>query len=71
MRGLSDLAERYGSGEVRLSVQQNVIIPNVPETRIGALADEAQARFELARATGEIRNLIPTSNANPQQSTQK
>lgn len=41
------------------------------DTRIGALADEAQARFELARATGEIRNLIPTSNSNPQQSTQK
>ncbi len=39
------------------------------DTRIDALADEAQARFELARATGEIRNLIPTSN--PQQSTQK
>jgi outer membrane protein len=41
------------------------------DTRIDALADEAQARFDLARATGEIRNLIPTSNANPQQSTQK
>jgi outer membrane protein TolC len=30
------------------------------DTRIDALADEAQARFDLARATGEIRNLIPT-----------
>ena len=40
MRGLADLAERYGNGEVRLSVQQNVLIPNVPETRIGALTDE-------------------------------
>lgn len=29
------------------------------DTRIDALADEAQARFDLARATGEIRNLIP------------
>jgi outer membrane protein TolC len=43
------------------------------DTRIDALADESQARFELARATGEIRDLIPTStsNSNPQQSTQK
>ena len=32
------------------------------DTRIDALADEAQARFDLARATGEIRNLIPQSN---------
>jgi len=38
------------------------------DTRIDALADEAQARFDLARATGEIRNLIPTSNS---QSIQK
>jgi outer membrane protein len=29
------------------------------DTRIDALADEAQARFDLSRATGEIRNLIP------------
>ncbi|HEY2290015.1 MAG TPA: TolC family protein, partial [Thermoanaerobaculia bacterium] len=41
------------------------------DTRIDALADEAQARFELARATGEIRTLMPTSNDNSQPSTQK
>jgi len=29
------------------------------DTRIDALADVAQARFDLARATGEIRQLIP------------
>ena len=29
------------------------------DTRIDALADVAQARFDLARATGEIRTLIP------------
>jgi len=29
------------------------------DTRIDALADAAQARFDLARATGEIRTLIP------------
>jgi outer membrane protein TolC len=29
------------------------------DTRVDALADAAQARFDLARATGEIRNLIP------------
>jgi outer membrane protein TolC len=31
------------------------------DLRIDALADEAQARFDLARATGEIRALIPAS----------
>ena len=29
------------------------------DIRIDALADEAQARFDLSRATGDIRNLIP------------
>ncbi len=29
------------------------------DSRVDALADQAQARFDLARATGEIRNLIP------------
>jgi outer membrane protein len=47
------------------------------DTRIDALADEAQARFDLSRATGEIRDLIPggtpsgpSGAANPQSSPQ-
>ncbi|MBY0527371.1 MAG: FAD-dependent oxidoreductase [Gemmataceae bacterium] len=40
MRGVADLAERYGNGDVRVTVGQNLIIANVPETRIGALTDE-------------------------------
>ena len=35
------------------------------DSRIDALTDEAQARFDLARATGEIRNLIPGQPAGP------
>ena len=33
------------------------------DDRIAALADEAQARFDLARATGAIRDLIPGTDA--------
>jgi ferredoxin-nitrite reductase len=40
MRGVADLAERYGDGDIRLTVQQNVIIANVPEDRLGALTQE-------------------------------
>ena len=40
MRGVADLAERYGNGEIRLTVQQNLVIPNVPEHRLGALTEE-------------------------------
>jgi nitrite reductase (NADH) large subunit len=40
MRGVADLAERYGNGDIRLTVQQNLVIPNIPEERLGAFADE-------------------------------
>jgi ferredoxin-nitrite reductase len=40
MRAVADLADSYGNGEIRVSVGQNLLIPNIPESRIGALADE-------------------------------
>jgi nitrite reductase (NADH) large subunit len=40
MRGVADLAERYGNGDVRVTPGQNVVICNVPEDRIGALTEE-------------------------------
>jgi nitrite reductase (NADH) large subunit len=40
LRQVADLAERYGTGDVRVTTGQNLIITNVPESKIGALADE-------------------------------
>ncbi len=40
MFDLARLAEVYGSGEVRLTVEQNVIIPNIPDSRLGACLRE-------------------------------
>ena len=37
---LARLAEVYGSGELRLTVEQNVILPNVPDSRLEALLQE-------------------------------
>ncbi|MEG4212439.1 ferredoxin--nitrite reductase [Microcoleus sp. S13_B4] len=34
------IAEVYGSGEIRLTVEENVIIPNVPDSRIESLVKE-------------------------------
>ena len=42
--GIADLAEKYGSGEIRLTVWQNFIIPHLPEAN-------------LEEARGEIRRL--------------
>jgi nitrite reductase (NADH) large subunit len=40
LRSVADITERYGSGEVRMTSGQNLIVPNIPEPRIGALTDE-------------------------------
>jgi ferredoxin-nitrite reductase len=44
MRSLADLAERYGDGQLRLTVQQNVVVPNIPEDRLAAFTDEPLLR---------------------------
>src|SRR5947199_207224 len=43
MRRSADLAERYGTGELRTTSMQNLLIPNVRRERAGALADELEA----------------------------
>jgi ferredoxin-nitrite reductase len=40
MRAVADLADRYGTGDIRVTVGQNLVIPNVPEPKLGALMDE-------------------------------
>ena len=40
LRSVADVAERHGTGDVRVTVGQNLVVPNVPEGRIGKLADE-------------------------------
>lgn len=35
-RTISDLAEEFGNGELRLTIFQNVIIPNIPDDRLEA-----------------------------------
>lgn len=40
MFDLARMAEVYGSGEIRLTVEQNVIIPNIPDSRLPAFLAE-------------------------------
>lgn len=44
MDELARLAEEYGSGELRLTVEQNIIIPNVENSRVEALLREPLLR---------------------------
>jgi ferredoxin-nitrite reductase len=48
MFDLARIAEVYGNGEIRLTVEQNVIIPNVPNSRLDAfLAEPLLERFSI------------------------
>lgn len=38
LRGVADLADRYGSGAIRITPGQNLIIPNIPDAQLDALA---------------------------------
>ncbi|PSB31315.1 ferredoxin--nitrite reductase [Stenomitos frigidus] len=40
MFDLARIADVYGSGEIRLTVEQNVIVPNVPDSRLEPLLQE-------------------------------
>lgn len=40
MFDLARMAEVYGSGEIRFTVEQNLIIPNIPDTRLEAFLKE-------------------------------
>jgi ferredoxin-nitrite reductase len=48
MFDLARIAEVYGSGEIRFTVEQNVIIPHVPDSRLEAfLAEPLLERFSI------------------------
>ena len=52
MFDLARIAEVYGSGEIRLTVEQNVIIPNVPDSRLDTfLAEPLLERFSINPAS--------------------
>jgi len=42
MRGLAAIADRHGSGTIRLTVWQNLLISDIPEARVGAVEAEIE-----------------------------
>ena len=53
MRALADVAEEFGSGELRLTVWQNLIVPNIPSQRVD-LAVECLRAAGLACTAGTL-----------------
>ena len=54
LRGVAGVAERYGSGTLRLTVWQNLLISDIPEEQIAAAMAEIEA-LGLATAASAVR----------------
>jgi len=55
---LAWLSERYGTGELRFTVDQNVIIPHVPDAKVGNLTVEPLLKALRYDPSGVMRGLV-------------
>jgi NAD(P)H-dependent nitrite reductase large subunit len=55
---LARLADTYGSGDLRLTTSQNVIIPNVPDGKLCELSSESLLRDLQLDPPGVVRGLV-------------
>jgi ferredoxin-nitrite reductase len=60
---LAELAELYGSGDLRITVWQNMIIPNVPEALVGTLT-KALAKVGFPTQVSPIRGGLVACTGN-------
>ncbi len=56
--GVAALAERYGTGEIRISPAQALIVPNVPDKRLTRLLDEPLLRELPYNASEVFKGLV-------------
>ena len=52
------LAEAYGTGEIRLTPGQNIILPNIPDARLGDLAEEPLLKDLTYHPSEIMRGLV-------------
>ncbi|HEV2968792.1 MAG TPA: FAD-dependent oxidoreductase [Pirellulales bacterium] len=58
MRGIADLADRYGDGEIRLTVTQNLILPGIPDAKLGDLTEEPLLKELSYNPSPVMRGLV-------------
>ena len=63
MLEMARLAEVYGNGELRLTVEQNVIIPNIPDSRLSAFLQEPLLSRFTIEPTPLVRSLVSCTGA--------
>jgi len=54
----ADVAEKYGDGTLRLTVEQNIVFPNIPEDRLDAMRQEAIFKTHQIEAPPLSRGLV-------------
>ncbi len=63
MRGLADIADRHGSGSIRLTVWQNLLISDIPAERIDAVKAEIETLGLGYSATSVRAGLVACTGA--------
>ena len=58
MRAVADIAEEFGSGELRLTVWQNLMIPNIPAQRVDFAAECLRAAGLDSTAGAVLRGTV-------------
>ncbi|KAL2634637.1 hypothetical protein R1flu_006116 [Riccia fluitans] len=58
MHEFARLADEYGNGELRLTVEQNIIIPNIPDSKIAELLNEPLVVRFGAQSTPLLTQLV-------------
>lgn len=58
MRGLADLAERYGNGEIRLTTGQNALLPGIPDGKLGEFEQESLLKELPINPSPVMRGLV-------------
>lgn len=63
MLELARLAEVYGNGEIRLTVEQNIILPNIPDSRLSAFLKEPLLNKFSIQPSTLVRSLVSCTGA--------
>ena len=58
MRGVADLADAYGDGEIRITPGQNWLIPNVADSRLAELLDDPPLQEMPAYPSAVVRGTV-------------
>ena len=56
--GVAALAERYGTGEIRISPSQTLIVPNIPDRRLGNFLEEPLMKALPYNASEVFKGLV-------------